>query len=149
MQEPQVVMRSQADRIRHTIFFEFFGLLFSIPIATYAVGTEMSHMSVLAVSMAVFAMLWNWLYNILFDKALVSLGRSLSNRPPRLRALHAICFEAGFMLLTLPAVMWWLKLNFWQALTMDIGFALFYVVYGYAYNWCYDKVFPYKVVGAQ
>ncbi len=37
---------------------------------------------------------------------------------------------------------WWLNISLWDALIMDIGLVLFYLVYAYIYNIAYDKLFP-------
>ena len=36
-----------------------------------------------------------------------------------------------------------------EALLLDLGFVLFYLVYAFIYNWSYDKVFPIPGQGAQ
>ena len=42
----------------------------------------------------------------------------------------------------LPFIAWYLGISPWQALVMDAGFAVFYVVYALAFNWAYDRLFP-------
>jgi len=128
------------------VCFEALALFIIIPVSSMLTGERTEHMGVLTIFFAVSAVFWNWGYNVLFDKALLSRGCSLADRPPSLRTLQAVGFEAGFMAFTLPFTMWWLEMNFLQALVTDMGFSSFYVVYGYIYNWCYDKVFPYKSV---
>ncbi len=88
------------------------------------------------------AMVWNAIYNWLFDLALLALGRSLSDRPPGLRVIHTILFELGILIMTLPVVAWWMQISLQQAFLLDTGFMIFYLVYGYVYNWCYDRIFP-------
>lgn len=58
------------------------------------------------------------------------------------RVLHALLFELGFLLIALPLTAWWLGISLWQALWLDIGMALFYVVYAFFYNLAYDRLFP-------
>ncbi|MBM9519831.1 PACE efflux transporter [Desulforhopalus vacuolatus] len=121
-------------------------LFIIIPLSSVITGEPSEQMGVLTIFFAVSAVFWNWGYNVLFDKALLSRGYSLADRSPSLRTLQAIGFEVGFMVFTLPFTMWWLEMNFLQALVTDMGFSFFYVIYGYIYNWCYDKIFPYKRV---
>lgn len=141
-----VIPRTRADRIRHAVCFEALALFIIIPLSSAITGERTEHMGVLTIFFAVSAVFWNWGYNVLFDKALLSRGCSLADRPPSLRTIQAVGFEVGFMIFTLPFTVWWLEMSFLQALVTDMGFSFFYVVYGYLYNWCYDKLFPYKIM---
>lgn len=137
-------MRTQLDRLRHTILFEVIGLALNIPVASWLLNTEPAKIGVFSVCMSLLAMFWNWAYNLLFDIALVRTGRSLTDRSPMLRAFHAILFEASLLCIALPGIAWWLNLTLLEAFITDIGFATFYVIYAYIYNWGYDRVFPYS-----
>jgi uncharacterized membrane protein len=63
----------------------------------------------------------------------------------RLRILHATLFEASLLVLTIPMVAWWLDMGLWAAFLADIGFAFFFLIYAFMYNWIYDVVFPVPV----
>ena len=56
--------------------------------------------------------------------------------------MHAICFELGLLAVFLPLTAWYLDISLWQALLLDLGFMLFYLLYGYFYHWAYDVLFP-------
>lgn len=51
-------------------------------------------------------------------------------------------FEAGLIFVLVPFMAWYLGLGLWQALVMDIGFSLFYLVYAFVFNWSYDRLLP-------
>jgi len=87
----------------------------------------------------------NYVYNLLFDKALLRLGRPLYPRGLRLRTLHALLFEGVFIFVSVPVVMAWLEYTLWQALALDVGFLMVVPVYTFVYNWLYDWVFPPKL----
>ena len=135
-------MRTAKDRLRHTLLFEIIALVIVISFTSLALGFDAVRIGSLSIIMCIWAMFWNALYNYLFDRSLLALGRSLSDRPPKLRALHSFLFEAGLVVQTLPFVAWWMKINLAQAFLMDAGFMLFYLVYGYIFNWVYDRIFP-------
>jgi uncharacterized membrane protein len=42
----------------------------------------------------------------------------------------------------LPMIAWYLQIGIWQAFIMDLGLAIFYMVYALVFNWAYDRVFP-------
>jgi uncharacterized membrane protein len=135
-------MRTHADRLRHTLLYELFGLVLCTPLASWALGRDLLRVGLLSVSMSAAAMVCNYLFNLAFDHLLLRLGRPLNVRPPWLRALHALSFEVSLTLLTVPLIMWWLDLSPWAALLTDLGYTGFFLVYTYIYNWAYDAAFP-------
>jgi len=36
---------------------------------------------------------------------------------------------------------WWLDVSLWQALVMDLGLVVFFLVYTFVFNWAFDAVF--------
>ncbi|MFW8593395.1 PACE efflux transporter [Cribrihabitans neustonicus] len=134
-------MRSARDRIRHAISFEVIGLLLITPLGAWVFGIPAAHLGAAAFICASIATAWNFLYNLLFDKALVAL-RGSTGRGVALRVLHAVLFELGLLLVLMPFLAWFLEISLFQAFVMDAGFAGFYLVYAFAFNWAYDMIFP-------
>jgi uncharacterized membrane protein len=139
-------MRTTADRIRHAILFEVFGLILMVGGATLLTGFDLHALGVIGVVSSVVATIWNYVYNWLFDRAMLRLRGSVAKTHP-IRAVHAVLFEAGLLVLLLPFVAWVLGVTLWQAFLLDIGIAAFYVIYGYGFNWAYDRVFPLPATG--
>jgi uncharacterized membrane protein len=134
-------MRSTADRIRHAVSFEIIGLLSVIPLGSWVFDLEMQAIGVVALAVATVATLWNYLFNLGFDRAMMRwLGHT--RKWPVLRILHALLFEIGLLAVSLPFIAWYLQIGLWTALLMDLGFAGFYLVYAFVYNWAYDVIFP-------
>ena len=138
-------MRTTADRIRHAILFEAIGLTTCVPLAAWILGKGLVQVGGLSLVLSLMAMLVNYVFNVLFDKVLVGLGRPVNVRPVRLRILHAVLFEASLVVLTLPIVAWWLDMSLWVAFLTDMGFMLYFLVYAFVYNWVYDLIFPMPV----
>ncbi|MEP2716136.1 PACE efflux transporter [Pseudophaeobacter sp.] len=137
-------MRSTADRIRHAVCFEVIGLLAVTPLGAWGFGMEMHAIGVVALVGATVATLWNYLFNLGFDRMMMrQVGHT--RKWPLLRVLHAILFEVGLLAVLLPFIAWYLQIGLWTALIMDLGFAGFYLVYAFVYNWAYDLVFPIPV----
>lgn len=134
-------MRTVKDRIRHTLGFEIIGLLIFIPLITFLFGFDMQSIGFIAVVGSIIAMLWNYLYNVLFDHSMIKLRGDVHKTVP-IRLLHSVLFEGGLLLLFLPMIAWYLAISLWGAFIMDITMATFYLVYAFVYNWIYDKVFP-------
>ncbi|MBY6152526.1 PACE efflux transporter [Vannielia litorea] len=134
-------MRSTRSRIIHALSFELIGLAIVIPAFSLLFGVDMGEGGVVAVVGATLATVWNYLYNLGFDHALLRLqGHTTKSLPVRI--LHALLFEAGLLLALLPFIAWYLGVSLWQALQMDIAFALFYLVYAFVFNWLYDLIDP-------
>ncbi|MDT8314969.1 PACE efflux transporter, partial [Roseomonas mucosa] len=87
------------------------------------------------------AALWNYLYNLGFDRAMLALRGRVEKTLP-LRVLHAILFEAGLLVALLPAIAWYLGISLVEAFVMDIAIAGFYVAYAFVFNLAYDRIFP-------
>lgn len=134
-------MRSPLDRLRHALSFEIIGLALLTPLGAFLFGVPVKDMGVVALVGATLATLWNYLYNWGFDHFLRRLtGSTLKSL--RIRLVHALLFEAGLLAALLPFIAWYLDMGLWAAFVMDLGFAGFYLVYAFAFNWAYDRLFP-------
>ena len=89
-------MRAKKDRIRHTLSFEMIGLLLFAPLASFAFGFELHTMGVIAVVGSIIATVWNYFYNILFDKGMLRL-RGRVQKTVLIRVFHAVLIEGGLL----------------------------------------------------
>ena len=125
------------ERIIHSILFEVFALCTLLPFGALLGGIDMTSMVNLALGLALTSMCWNFIYNLLFDKY---FGHNKIDRSLVLRISHAILFELGLLGVTLPAIMWALDMSFINALIMDIGLIIFFLIFAVIFNWCYDHI---------
>lgn len=136
-------LRSLPDRLRQIACFEAGGLLLVTPPFAWASGVPVSESIGLLALLALIAAIWNGTYNTCFDWMDGRLtGRTADRRPVRLRVVHAIGFETGLLLVSLPIIMWWTGMGFLQALIADIALALAYTGYAFGFNMGYDRLFP-------
>ena len=123
--------------------FEVGGLLLITPPFVWLSGVSLLDSLGLLAAIALLAAVWNALYNTSFDWVEGRLtGRTSDQRPVVLRVVHALGFEGGLLIASLPVVMAWTGMDWLQALVADIGLAAAYVVYAYVFNLGYDRVFP-------
>ena len=134
-------MRTHRDRIRHAVGFEVIALILSIPIISFFFNFDIKDIGVIAIVGSIMATIWNYGFNIAFDKGMVRFKRS-TFKTPAIRVLHVLLFEGGLLILYLPMVSWYLGISLWQALIMDASLVGFYFAYSFSYNWAYDKIFP-------
>ena len=134
-------MRSTGDRLRHVTLFEIIGLALVTPLGVWAFDRPYVEIGAVAIGSSVVATAWNYGYNLAFDTVLMRLRGTTWKTVP-LRIFHACLFEAGLIVVLMPLIAWYLGISLWHALVMDAGFAAFYVVYAFVFNWIYDVVFP-------
>lgn len=125
------------ERIIHSVLFEVFALCTLLPFGALLAGIDMTNIISLAIALAVTSMCWNFIYNLLFDKY---FGNNKIDRSLVLRIGHAILFELGLLGVTLPAIMWVLDMSFINALIMDIGLIIFFLIFAVVFNWSYDHI---------
>lgn len=135
-------MRTAKERIKHAALFELLGILLVTPLGAWLLDKEMTQVGGLAVALSLIAMAGNYVYNLGFDYVLLKLNHPLNVRPPWLRVVHSVLFEAFLLLLLLPVIAYWLEVTLLQAFIADLGFAAFFLVYAYVYNWVYDRFYP-------
>ena len=99
----------------------------------------LGHSGVLAVAASVIAVIWNLVFNALFERW--ESRQAVRGRSVRRRVAHAIGFEGGLIAFLVPMFAWGLGVTLWQALVMDLGLVVFFLVYTFAFNWAFDRVF--------
>lgn len=123
------------ERILHSVLFEGLALIIVTFVGSLLTGQGAVDMGILGFILSIIALVWNYLYNWMFDH-LVPGERIHRNK--KTRVVHGLGFEFGMLVLSFPVIMWMLALDFWSVLWMDIGFATFFVIYGIAFNYYYD-----------
>lgn len=140
-------MRTRRDRIRHTIGFEVIGLIILSLGMSKLLGIDLGKIGILAVAFSIIATIWNYFYNILFDKALFKRTGKI-HKTVTVRILHAVLFEFGLLFITIPIMAWWLQISLIEAVIMDLGMVVFYLIYAFIYNIIYDRIFPIPAIKA-
>lgn len=134
-------MRQTADRIRHAVSFEVIALAIVTPLGMMFFGISLKDMGVVTIVSATIATGWNYVYNLIFDHAMLRL-RGAVHKTPLIRVLHAVLFEAGLLIVLIPFIALYLGVGLWTAFVMDVALAGFYLVYAFCFNWAYDVIFP-------
>lgn len=144
--QPPMTLRSLRERIVQTLTFEVLGLLIVAPLCAYLTGRDLSQTALLVAVVAALVMVWMLAYNAVFDRIEWRLtARPASDRPHRLRLLHAALQEIGSMVLTVPAIALIGGHGFWAALAVDLGLTAFYTVYAYLFYLAWDRMRPLRM----
>lgn len=129
--------KSIKERALHALLFEIIGVLLFAPLLAWAMGHSLGKMGAMTVMISTVAMLWNMLFNAMFDGLRHKLGFKLSLAT---RLLHALGFEGGLILVIVPLAAWWLSISLLEAFLLDIGLLLLFLPYTLLFNWVYDKL---------
>jgi len=104
-----------------------------------AIGQEAGASGVMAVAASAIAICWNLGFNYLFEKW--EARQSVKGRSVLRRVVHAIGFEGGIAAMLIPLMAWWFEVSLWQAAVMEAGLLVFFMVYTFAFNWAFDRIF--------
>lgn len=140
--KPAIVVRGGWDRIRYALIFEGILIVLFGAAMSLVTGHDMLDTGGLAVVLSILALVTNLVYNYVYDRVDVAFGRVPTERSRTGRVVHAIGFELTLIVLGLPLMMWWLDLNFWQALALDVATMVFVVIYTYFFTLAYDRILP-------
>jgi uncharacterized membrane protein len=133
--------RSTADRIRYAISFEVIGIVLSTPLGAWAFGLPVFEVGVVGVTGATIATVWNYLFNLAFDYALLAhTGNPTKSFVARIA--HAVLFEVGLIMVLLPIIAWYLSISLLEVFLMDVGFAAFYMIYAFVFDLAYCSFYP-------
>ncbi|WP_266158755.1 multidrug/biocide efflux PACE transporter [Dyella silvatica] len=129
--------KTKRERVLHAVSFELIAVLIAAPLLSWVLNVSLGKMGVLTVTISLVAMVWNMLYNGLFDRLQQAWAFS---RTLAVRIAHALGFELGLIVFTLPLAAWWLGIGLWQALLLEAGVLLFFLPYTLGFNWAYDAL---------
>lgn len=133
----QLQNKSLVERIVHAVGFEAIAVMICAPLGAWLLNRSMAQVGALAIMLSTVAMVWNIIYNSIFDR-FWPVKRVVRNL--KVRIFHAFGFEAGFVLIGLPLAAFMLNISLWQAFMLEIGFFLFFLPYTMFYNWVYDTL---------
>ena len=132
-------MQGAKRRVVYVGLYEFIAIVLSAILLEMMSNAGAAESLGLAVAASAVAIIWNLVFNGLFERweaQRIQKGRSLG-----VRILHALGFEGGLLVFLIPLVAWWYDVSFWQALLMDLGLLVFFLVYTFVFTWAFDRIF--------
>ena len=141
-------MQGKQRKIVQALSYELLALVFIVPLAAWVFDSSLALSGLVAVVVSLLAMSWSMLFNSLFEA-----WEARQRRPQRTfkrRLLHALSFELGLLLFTVPVLAFGLGIGWWQALLSDVALLLFFLLYGLLFQWGFDLLFgpPAATLGA-
>lgn len=132
-------MQGKKRKVVQAISYELLAMLFVVPLAAWVFDSGLALSTLVAVGVSLTAVLWNMAFNSLFEA-----WEARQARPQRTlgrRVWHALGFEVGLLLFTVPLIAYGLGIDWWQALLADVGLMLFFLVYAFFFQWGFDRLF--------
>lgn len=132
-------MQGLKRKLVYVTFYELIGLCMSTLGLAYLSDTQASHTGPLEVMITTIAMIWNLIYNTLFEyweSRQATRGRSVARR-----VVHAVGFQLTLVIYLIPLIAWWLDMSLVDALLVDMAFIVLVPCYTFVYNWAFDKLF--------
>lgn len=125
------------ERVLHAVLFEIGALLVSSAAMVAADLSSFDTALLVGMLFAGIAMAWNFIFNFVYDRFHTG---AREKRGFAQRAVHALLFEGGLLLVTVPMIAYLLKLSLWAAFVADIGLTLLILLYTVVFNWAYDHL---------
>ncbi len=122
-------------RIIHALSYEIILLIVIAVVLSQMLHLPLEVTGILGAVMALTSVLWNMIFNHFFEK--MEKQKNLK-RTIAVRILHAIGFEGGLMLATIPMIAYALNLGIWQAIVLDFSLTMGILLYTFIFQWCYD-----------
>lgn len=132
-------MQGLKRKLVYVTFYELIGLCMSTLGLAYLSDTQASHTGPLAVMITTIAMVWNFIYNSLFEyweSRQATRGRSVARR-----VAHAVGFQLTLVVYLIPLIAWWLGMSLLEAFVVDLAFIILIPCYTFLYNWAFDRIF--------
>ena len=124
-------------RLIHAISYEVILLVIIAIALSFIFSMPLEVTGILGVIMAVISVIWNMIFNHYFEKV---EHKYQWKRTIPVRILHAVGFEGGLMLATIPIIAYMMKMSFIDALILDFGLTMCILVYTFIFQWCYDLI---------
>lgn len=132
-------MQGIKRRIVYVTLFETIAILITSTSFASLSGSGMNRAGAAAVFSSLIAVVWNVVYNTLFERweaRQPKRGRGVARR-----IAHAAGFEGGLTVFLVPMIALTLRVPLFEAFMMDIGLSVFFLVYAYVYNLIFDIAF--------
>ena len=132
-------MKPLTHKILYAVLFEALGIAVASCGLLLMSDASPAQSLILSAATASIALVWSLGYNALFEAW--ETRQATKGRSTRRRAVHALLFEGGLVILMVPVMAWWLGVSFAQALVYEAGLIALFIAYTYFFTWSFDRLF--------
>ncbi|QIK64897.1 PACE efflux transporter [Leucobacter viscericola] len=126
-------------RVVFVVGYETLSVLFTVLVLSTLLGHGGGSSTLTAIALSTVATGWNYIWNTAFEA--IEKRRGASGRGAGSRALHAIGYEGGVLLFTIPLVAIMLGVNLLEAFAIEGSLLVFFLVFTVICTWVFDRVF--------
>ncbi|MCP1632411.1 PACE efflux transporter [Kerstersia gyiorum] len=134
-----IYLKPLTRRIIYVATFEVIAIAASTLLLSLLSGGPAHDSLPVAAAVSAIAVAWNYIFNTLFEAWERRTHRS--SRSLALRSVHAIAFEGGLFLFTIPLYMGWYHVGLWEAVKMEAALLLFFLFYTFLFTLAFDMIF--------
>lgn len=129
-------------RIIHTFLFEVISFTLIAFFMHEIIAIETVNSVIFAVACSICAVVWNFIYCILFDYVESKyINFSRKNRTIRTRIVHTIVYEFTFMLFSLSLLYLLTDMPIFDAFKVNIILIPLFLFYTYTFNFLFDRFY--------
>lgn len=131
-------MQGFRRKLLYVSLYEGLAIISTSLILRFLITDNLKQSTLLALVTSAVAISWNFIYNYAFESLETICG--IKGRPLWWRGLHALGFEGGLVLVFVPLFAWSFQVSLWQALSLQIGLVIFFLLYSFVFTWVFDQV---------
>ena len=135
-----LILTPLVRRITYVVIFEILAIVFATILLSVLNDGPAHHSFPIAVASSVAAVIWNFIYNTIFERW--ERRNNIRKRTVLLRVVHAVGFEGGLVVILIPVFMWWYSVGIFAALAMEVALLVFFLVFTFLFTWLFDLVVP-------
>lgn len=132
-------MKPITRRFVQAILYEVGAIAITSPIIGLAFDASVSSALTLAFIMSTIALVWNYIFNAIFERW--ESHQTVKGRSIWRRLAHGIGFEGGLVTMLVPLMAYWLNISLLNAFYAEMGILAVFFVYAVVFTWAFDKVF--------
>lgn len=137
------MLRTARERLLQTAACETGWIVLAVPAYALLFDQPVVQSSLLVMALWLAGLAWSPVFNTVFDLAEWRLARrAASDRPTRLRLVHALAHEASSVVVTAPLIMIIGGHGLLEAIAIDIGLSILDATYTYLFHVAYDRLRP-------
>lgn len=126
-------------RVSFVVGYEALSVLFTVFVLSALLGHHGGESMFLAVLLSTVATGWNYIWNTIFEA--IERRTAVKGRGAAARAVHAVGYEGGVLVFTIPLVAFMLGVSLIEAVMIEGGLLVFFLAFTVIYTWIFDRVF--------
>ncbi|MEB4613501.1 PACE efflux transporter [Leucobacter sp. M11] len=135
----RAAMRPAVRRLVYVGSYEALSVLATTVVLSGLLGHQGGASTITAIAVSTVATIWNFVWNTIFEA--MERRYRLKGRGWVVRAVHAVGYEGGLLIATVPMVALILGVGFVEALMIESGMLVFFLIFTYVYSWAFDRIF--------